>query len=881
MSHSSAPVHDYSLAQSHFHDLHLATMEETSDTARVKDIRKIFESMASHGNQRRGSQRSKTPDSMLKPAELGIHHNERSSLDTPRIGFPTNQVNVTDIHKDATNQANSVSLLSPSDPPKNSQVAHPISPEHSIPHFQVQAPIASPRPHSSTNLGSTIHMATDRLNAQHQRDQKPRLSPHAGAPIPNRATKPVMNPQPACRSNLYTSMSESKGSFQAPGSPQRALEADSPVIKGQMLSYGTPQQRHNGRLNADVTDKKTSVNVQRRPKPREDVGIPPSMETVALEGQGTIRLRGQPESKHSPAVPLALSRQPDAAFGSLPEGRPALPPRPDSASFPPAVGVQYQSAVTPSAATPVTPSLGEDRARVTRQTLPARDMQRQNLQPPSLRTIPHAPSVGPSRSPFKKSSSSLSTSDQFLRPSVSKVDIVPTKNHPGVAGAGYNSEIKTPTVECPDGSSSNRRPPWTRTGSQVINTSYDTRILDMCAGKACCAGQLTRVWDLLTGTMILSLALGEKDLRATAVAFKPALTPNKEGLCIWAGTNYGDLHEIDIVKHKIVSSRLSIHGGREVVKIHRYQNAMWTLDEDGSLYVWSPDESGLPTLESRSMTRRVPRGYTFSIVVGGVLWAAFGKDLQVFRPCADALEEFKPLQQPSSLPNMGEITSGAVVGEQLDKVYFSHSDGKISTYSIADYTCLELITVSSYKINCLVGAGTHLWTGYNTGKICVYNPQSKPWKVIKEWHAHEGPVSNLAVDQTSLWRSGFLHLGSLSMDNTLKLWDGLLEKDWLGTSVACETSKIVSLTDCSEFNMQDNDASWCNFREIDAVVVTWNAGASTPTSLFYEGNESNLLRLILPSVKTPDLLIFGFQELIDLEDKRLTASPWSLPLPAM
>ena len=75
-----------------------------------------------------------------------------------------------------------------------------------------------------------------------------------------------------------------------------------------------------------------------------------------------------------------------------------------------------------------------------------------------------------------------------------------------------------------------------------------------------------------------------------------------------------------------------------------------------------------------------------------------------------------------------------------------------------------------------------------------------------------------------------------------------------------------------ETELLANDTAWCNFREMEAVVMTWNAGASTPASLRYEEKKSNILKTILPSGKAPDLLIFGFQELVDLEDKRLTAS---------
>lgn len=85
------------------------------------------------------------------------------------------------------------------------------------------------------------------------------------------------------------------------------------------------------------------------------------------------------------------------------------------------------------------------------------------------------------------------------------------------------------------------------------------------------------------------------------------------------------------------------------------------------------------------------------------------------------------------------------------------------------------------------------------------------------------------------------------------------------------------LTHFTESEMQDTDSSWCSFREIEAAVMTWNAGASTPASLRYEEQEPNMLRMMLQLGRAPDLLVFGFQELVDLEDKRLTASLWLNP----
>ncbi|KAL8999057.1 MAG: hypothetical protein Q9169_002055 [Polycauliona sp. 2 TL-2023] len=360
----------------------------------------------------------------------------------------------------------------------------------------------------------------------------------------------------------------------------------------------------------------------------------------------------------------------------------------------------------------------------------------------------------------------------------------------------------------------------------------------MCAGYACCVGQLLRVWDLSSGKPVLSLALGEKEVKATASAFKPGSNSAEEGSRLWVGTNFGHLQEIDIAMHKVVSSNPSAHSGREIVKIHRYQNSMWSIDEDGLLFVWPPGDGGLPTLGSVPIARKVPRGHVFSAVVGGLLWFATRKDVRVFCPSADEHRVFNVKQQPLSQSGAGEITSGAVVACQLDRIYFGHSDGKISIYSTTSLACLGTMDANVYKINCLAGAGTHLWAGYNTGKICVYDTQAKPWKVVKEFHAHEGPVISL-------------------LDNTIRLWDGLLEDGWL------------------ESELRDNDVAWCKFQEIEALVMTWNAGASTPAALRYGESDPNILRLVLPPGKAPDLLVFGFQELVDLEDKRLTASVYS------
>jgi hypothetical protein len=54
-------------------------------------------------------------------------------------------------------------------------------------------------------------------------------------------------------------------------------------------------------------------------------------------------------------------------------------------------------------------------------------------------------------------------------------------------------------------------------------------------------------------------------------------------------------------------------------------------------------------------------------------------------------------------------------------------------------------------------------------------------------------------------------------------------------------------------------------------VITWNAGASTPYDLQSGQRDSHFLGELFDRYEPPEILVFGFQELVDLEDKRTAA----------
>ncbi|WEW56237.1 hypothetical protein PRK78_001676 [Emydomyces testavorans] len=393
-------------------------------------------------------------------------------------------------------------------------------------------------------------------------------------------------------------------------------------------------------------------------------------------------------------------------------------------------------------------------------------------------------------------------------------------------------------MDYPDASHTNRRPPVFRTVARGIHTKYDTRVFDVCGQYACCTGYFTKVWDLVTGEQVLSLNHGES-VKGLSIAFKPGRTMDEEGKAIWIGMNTGEICEVDITTQAIVSSRTS-PSRREIIKIYRYKKELWTLDDDGRLLIWPPDESGSPNLQYSGSNpyERVPKGHTFSMLVDGVLWYATGKEVRLYRP--NTIDSsYQVLKSPFGKAYSGDVTSGSVSTKHGGVVYLGHADGKVTMYSSQDFTCVGTVNVSVYKISSLAMVGDYLWAGYKTD----------PWTVKKDWKAHHHGVCGLLLDSSGIWTVNRLQVVSLGVDNYIRVWDGMLEDDWLETK------------------MQSRDVEYCDFREVTAAILTWNAGAAVPGNL----PNSNFIGDVIHPENPPEILVFGFQELVDLENKKITA----------
>ncbi|TGZ77171.1 DNase I-like protein [Ascodesmis nigricans] len=406
----------------------------------------------------------------------------------------------------------------------------------------------------------------------------------------------------------------------------------------------------------------------------------------------------------------------------------------------------------------------------------------------------------------------------------------------------------------PDSSQANRRRPYFKDGLSEIVTKTDVKMFAVCGHYVCTISHSTKVWDIRNGRCIMAIQHGE-GVKITALAFKPSYNVEDEGKILWIGSQHGELMEVDIPQQRVVETRTSAHTKKEVVKIHRSGFDLWTLDSGGKLQVWSAGTAGTPNLRNSPTTFRIHPRHTCSIVVNGDLWVGHGKAIDVYRPSGDPAQTFNVSgRQLTPSRNTGDITCAAIINSQPDKVYFGHSDGSVSIYSRSTLQCVEVVSVSLYKINSMTGVGDYLWAGFKTGMMYVYDTRSKPWRALKDWECSGGPINEVIADRTSIWMNGRLQVVTLGADNIIRIWDGMMEEDWL------------------EAEMQKNDAEFCNFRTVNALVCSWNAGATKPQDLLARDSDRSFLQDVLKSTESPpEIVVFGFQELVDLEDKKITA----------
>jgi hypothetical protein len=484
-------------------------------------------------------------------------------------------------------------------------------------------------------------------------------------------------------------------------------------------------------------------------------------------------------NSRAPGKQSAKKTAPMPHPSDIPEDRPSLPARREKDNFDLRKSVQLQRAPPPDL--PVRHSFDQNR--------PAQLVQETNnkfMPPPRRTNTTGTMSTSPGKALEPPKPPPPRNSGEFRRPSQTPSLQASQLSQPYTydsdeEDAGADKQPTTALTDYPDSSQANRRPPVFPDGTSDIPTGYETKLFAICGDYVCTTGYVTKVWDVLNGRLLMNLAHGDT-VKATAIAFRPAKDVEDEGKRLWLGTNTGEMHEIDIPTQSVAHTKGNAHARSAIVKIFRYASEMWSIDDDGVVHIWPADDSGCPSLQQTPHTFRIPRGHTFSIISGSQLWVASTKDIRVYARTSDSNHFEQLTQGPLSQLNIGDVTSGAIISSQPDRIYFGHADGKVTIYSKKGFECLGIVNVSVYKISSLVGVGDCLWAGYSTGMIYVYDTKSTPWKVLKDWKAHDKPIAGILADRTSIWKLDRFQVASLGTDTMLRIWDGMMKDDWLGRS---------------------------------------------------------------------------------------------------
>lgn len=394
-----------------------------------------------------------------------------------------------------------------------------------------------------------------------------------------------------------------------------------------------------------------------------------------------------------------------------------------------------------------------------------------------------------------------------------------------------------------------------------------------------------------------------KEVKLTALEFRPpnhGLLPvpaigkrshgetADEGRYLWCGSKDGHIWELDVAEAQVVYSRQNVHAD-PILLLKRVGDKMLTLDEGGKISVWLPSADPDPAvaglrLSNQPITQRIAMDKgSHACVVGQQLWVAAGPSVQrsakdyagskgprirVYNPFADD-KPFNALSKAINIPpemadGVGMVTGGTVIPSRPHFVYFGHDSGHVSIWSRQTYECVGVRKLGPHGLTAVAGVVKYLWVATRAGTISVLDTDTAPWRALKVWTAHKEPITTIKVDEHGIEKVGRLQVASGGLDAAVHLWDGTLSFDWI------------------EAEKAKREAEFCSYRSIKTLSVTFNMDAASPSDLETSAENMEVFGTMLrnaclvgsdrlPADHPPDIIVFGFQELIDLESKKLTA----------
>ncbi|KAF8826258.1 hypothetical protein HHX47_DHR5000077 [Lentinula edodes] len=356
---------------------------------------------------------------------------------------------------------------------------------------------------------------------------------------------------------------------------------------------------------------------------------------------------------------------------------------------------------------------------------------------------------------------------------------------------------------------------------------------------------------------------GIKDGKVTAVEFKTEFL-------VWIALKEGHIFEIDVRNGDLLGVKHCAHMN-PILYLFRYAGSMISIDEVGKVLIWSPDPStgDIKLLHHTPRVMRTTDKLDFAKIIGGVLWTAgrseqHGAGTLARTPIIRLYDLFNPASTGKTVmptEHVGPVTSATIVPTHPEHVYLGHEEGYITIWSLEDVAtgggyprCIEVMKVASTDVTSLEGINDRLWAGGRNGMITVYDIVPRPWIATNSWAAHPGlPVLQISADPFGIEKYRRLGVVSVGRDELVGLWDGLLALNWQDTE------------------LQKHEQFYSTFRELKVLIISWNCDSAKPDSLHGHPANINFFHDVLNSVDRPDIISFGFQEVIDLESRKMAA----------
>ncbi|KAK0490255.1 Endonuclease/exonuclease/phosphatase [Armillaria novae-zelandiae] len=608
--------------------------------------------------------------------------------------------------------------------------------------------------------------------------------------------------------------------------------------------------------------------IRSQPDPPSITSEDPLIELSPRSSSSSLSSPDSELSQHSAPLPKASRRHPPPPRPPPRHRASALPFTP-ATETPPPLPSRRNTAINPVPVDenpPILPPRLPIRAHVTAPATPTlhselpcpspttdrRVLGASRLLPPPTRTIALGDKLPPARRAAPSDSSDDDSEDEDLK------------------GTGVDM--------LPDSSQSSRRPPLMHEVHEGYNI-YSKITVELYTGHVRMSGthvvighsHKVRLYDLAvqdTPLWVLdSKEVGVKGVTITSLEFRPARERHDKGRYAWVGTKEGHILEVDIKSGQFTGAKLSAHL-YGVIHLFRHGRSMISIDEAGKVLVFTPDSEDEDIKLSHTQPRvvRITEKVDFAKLMSGMLWTASRSDKAGAKtpaktPIIRVYDIFTPgCVGRTVLPteHVGPVTSAAVLPSDPDRAYVGHEEGYITIWALNTEDrypkCVEVMKVSMSDILCLEGVNNRLWAGSRSGTISAYDVVQRPWVVTNCWNPHPGmPVMKLQVDPLGLEYTGRLCVLSVSRDELLRLWDGLLSYDWI------------------DQELMKYEQSYSQFRDLTVLLVSWNCDAAKPDSLTGDPANINFLHDVLTSVDSPDIISFGFQEVIDLESRKMAA----------